>query len=393
MRRLPTETDVLIVGAGPTGLALAISLQQAGIRNVLIDKLPAAQGNSRAAVIHAHTLEELTPLGVVPEMVARGLKIPQFGIRDRDRLLLGIRFDRLPSPHPYLLMLPQNITELILSRRLGQIGGSIHRGVAALNIEQNPQSALASVETDAGPLTINARYVVGADGMQSVVRSAAGIEFAGDAYADSLILADVQMSWPLGNSEVSLYFSPQGMVVVAPLPNGTYRVVATCDPAPEHPSVSDVQGILDARISAKHQVRVQSVVWSSRFRIHHRVAQHYRNGRLLVMGDAAHVHSPAGGQGMNTGLVDAVVLGKLLSRAIASGTADQTLATYEQLRRPAAAQVVQMASRLTSMATARSASVRAMRNLLLSAVDKVPPARRRFTMNLSGLSRKQLARA
>ena len=128
---LPDKTDVLIVGAGPTGLALAIALRQAGVDHLLVDKLAAGQNTSRAAVLHAHTLEMLEPLGVTDALVERGLKLTRFSIRDRDRALLGLSFDRLPSSHRYILMLPQDQTETVLTDRLTALGGAIHRNIAA----------------------------------------------------------------------------------------------------------------------------------------------------------------------------------------------------------------------------------------------------------------------
>src|SRR5215213_10084223 len=122
MTMLPTETDVVIIGAGPTGLSLAIALQQAGISHLLIDKLPSGQNTSRAAVIHAHTLEALDPLGVADQLAARGLKLNHFRIRDRDRALLNLSFDQLKGRHPYLLMLPQDVTEQVLAERLSVLG-------------------------------------------------------------------------------------------------------------------------------------------------------------------------------------------------------------------------------------------------------------------------------
>src|SRR5262249_41580429 len=199
----------------------------------------------------------------------------------------------------------------------------------------------------AGKGAIEARYVVGADGMHSMVRTAAGIEFEGAAYAESFVLADVHMDWPLQNREVSLFFSAGGLVVVAPLPDGSYRVVATLDDAPEHPGVEDIQALINARGPSVRGGEVKDVIWSSRFRVHHRLALSYRNDRVLLVGDAARVHTPAGGQGMNCGLVDACVLGQLLSEVVRGKRPDETLDIYERLRRPAAAQVLALAGRLT----------------------------------------------
>jgi 2-polyprenyl-6-methoxyphenol hydroxylase-like FAD-dependent oxidoreductase len=387
---LTTDTDVLIVGAGPTGTALAIALQQAGVSHLLIDKLEQGQNTSRAAVIHAHTLEMLEELGVSDELARRGMKLANFVIRDRDRSLVQLRFDQLPSAYRYLLMLPQNETEKVFADRLAALGGSIHRGVTATAATQDAEGVRIRLETPKGETSVKARYVVGGDGMHSIVRSAAGIEFEGGTYGESFVLADVRMQWSLGASEVSLFFSPAGVVVVAPLPDGTFRIVATLDNAPEQPGIADIQALLDARGPTIGQNRIEEVVWSSRFRVHHRVAKSYSAGRFILMGDAAHVHSPAGGQGMNTGIVDAVVLGRLLADVVKGKRPEGDLASYGEMRRPAATKVLGLAGMLTSMATLRGTPKRTLRNAVLSLINLLPPAKRRLQMNLSGLARKQL---
>jgi 2-polyprenyl-6-methoxyphenol hydroxylase-like FAD-dependent oxidoreductase len=389
---LPARTEVLIVGAGPTGLALAISLRQAGVDHVLIDRLPQGQNTSRAAVLHAHTLEMLEPLGVTETLTRRGLKLDRFAIRDRDRPRLQLGFGRLPSRYPYILMLPQDETERVLAARLSDLGGRIHRGVTATAATQGPEGAKVIVSTPDGTQEIAASYVVAGDGMHSLVRKAAGIDFDGDAHEGSFVLADVRMQWALGADEVSLFFSPGGMVVVAPLPNGSFRVVAAMADAPETPGVADIQALIDARGPTRGENRVEEVVWSSRFRLHHRIARSYRAGRFLLMGDAAHVHSPAGGQGMNTGLVDAVVLGNTLSAVVRGDRPDAWLDRYSDLRRPAAAEVIALASRLTAMATTQGTARKAVRNAILTVVDTLPPARHRVEMSLSGLARRDSTR-
>lgn len=384
---IPGATDVLVIGAGPTGMALAIALKQAGVDHVVVDKLPQGLNTSRAGVIHAHTLEVLERIGVSQELVRRGLKIRDFTIRERDHALLRATFRDLPSEHPYLLMLPQNETEDVLTGRLAALGGNLHRGVIATRVEQSQVGCSATLETSAGLQTVEARYVVGGDGLHSVVRESAGIGFEGSSYEESFVLADVRMDWVFGANEVSLFFSPAGLVVVAPLPRGIYRVVATVDDAPETPSLQFVQELIDQRGPARSHSRVTSVEWSSRFRLHHRLAHVYRKGPVLLVGDAAHVHSPAGGQGMNTGLVDAVVLGEILARVVKGQAPDSDLDAYETLRRPAAAKVLKLAGLLTDMAVMKGASQRFLRNAALSIANLLPPARRRLQMNLSGLSR------
>lgn len=384
-------TDVLIVGAGPTGLALSIALHQRGVRHILIDRLEQGHNTSRAGVIHAHTLEALAQLGVVDELVRLGLKVSTFVIRDRDRVLLELPFDRLPSQHDYLLMLPQNQTEAVLARRIGALGGSVRRGTEALSIAPHEHGARVTVVSSGEPAEIHARWVVGGDGARSLVRSAMGTEFEGSTYSDSFILADVLLEEPVARPEVALLFSPQGLVVLAPLPNGCVRVVATKDDAPETPTAADLQAILDSRGPRGEAIRVRAVTWSSRFRLHHRVAATYRQGPLILMGDAAHLHSPAGGQGMNTGLVDAVVLGELLADVVLGVRDEAAIDLYPALRRPAAVQVLALAHRLTRLATMRNPVTRWLRNRLLSLAGRIPPLERRIAMDLSGLSRAALA--
>src|SRR5689334_17394792 len=307
------DTEVLIAGAGPVGLTLGAALIQRGIGTVLIDRQAEGANTSRAAVVHARTLEALDELAVTGAMVERGVIVPRFTVRDGDRALLTVDFSHLPTPYPYTLMLPQSDTEAILSDRLRHLGGEVRRPAELVGVRPDADGVTATLR-DGG--TIRARYLVGADGMHSTVRELSGIGFTGQAYEESFVLADVRMDWPLPDDEVTLHFSPAGLVVVAPLPGGRHRIVATLDEAPEHPNREDVQSLLDTRGPRRRPARVEHVVWSSRFRLHHRLADRYRVRRLFLAGDAAHVHSPAGGQGMNTGIQDAVALAARLTAVL-----------------------------------------------------------------------------
>ncbi|MGE0639962.1 MAG: FAD-dependent oxidoreductase [Thermoanaerobaculia bacterium] len=389
---LPRTTDVLIVGAGPIGLALATTLARRGVDHLVVDRLASGQNSSRAAVLHAHTLDVLSSLdGVTERMAAEGLRLARFSLRDRDRILTRLRFDGLPSRHSMLLMLPQDRTEAILVDALVAAGGRVHRPYAAESFEEIEGGVRVSLAGGGGPEVVRAKWVVGADGMHSLVRQRAGIGFTGTTYEQSFVLADVEMDWAHGEDEVMLFFSPAGLVVVAPLPGHRFRIVATLDEAPEHPDVADMQRLVDLRGPRTVPSVVRQVHWSSRFRLHHRVADSYRRGPFLIVGDAAHVHSPAGGQGMNTGLVDACVLGQLLADVLADRRPASDIDLYESLRRPAAQEVLALADRLTRMATMRRSVPRILRNLALRAIDLVPQARERLVANLSGLARREAA--
>lgn len=388
---MKSQTQVLIVGAGPTGLTLAIRLKQAGVDHLLIDRLAAGQNLSRAGVIHAHTLEMLEPLGVVPPMRAEGMALTRFAVRDRRHRMLTIDFAGLPSRYPFVLMLPQDVTERILRERLAALGGTVHRGVEALDIAKDADGATVRVTTPEGERSIRTNYVVGGDGMHSRVRAASDIAFEGSSYEESFVLADVSFDVPPRADEVALYFSPDGMVVVAPLPGDRYRIVAAHRHVEGTPDRASIQQLLDTRGPQAGSVTVRDVHWSSAFRVHHRVADHYRDGRLIVMGDAAHVHSPAGGQGMNTGIVDAVLLGNLLERVVAGGESETLLDHYGALRRPAAAAVLDISGRLTRLALVRGRVRRSLRNLLLRTIDRVPRAKAKIALQLSGIARRQFA--
>jgi 2-polyprenyl-6-methoxyphenol hydroxylase-like FAD-dependent oxidoreductase len=386
---IPQSCDVLIVGAGPVGMAAAITLAQAGIAPVIIERAEVQQTTSRAAVIHAHTLEVLDPLGVTRPMLAEGKQIGKFAFRDRDRLLGLIRFDDLPSEHRTLLMLTQDRTEAIFLDRLAKLSVPVLRGVTFSGYQESQGGVVANLKTADGTATVAAKYLVGADGMHSAVRAACDIPFDGEQFDGSFALADVVLDGAGERDEVTLFFSPDGLVVVAPLPGGCYRIVATADAAPERPDAQFVQRLLDARGPTRPSLgRVRDVSWSSRFRLHHRLARQYRKGRVFLAGDAAHAHSPAGGQGMNTGIVDAVVLGRLLSDVLLGRAGEATLNRYEMLRRPAAAKVLALTGRMTKAATLRGAWQRRLRNAVLSLLASLPWFRSRLALNLSGIARR-----
>ncbi len=386
MNTLPAIADVVIVGAGPTGLALTGVLAKEGVSFVVVDRLAEGANTSRAAVVHARTLEVLEELEVTDRLRAEGHVVPRFTVRDRDHVLATIRFDGLPTRYPYTLMVPQNIAEAILLGRLRELGGDVHRPYAVTDLRQDADGVTVTVAADGQqPQTVRARYAVGADGMHSTVRECAGIGFTGDTYEQSFVLADVRMSWPLRADEVMLFFSPEGLVVVAPLPGGRYRVVATVDDAPERPGFADVQRLLDERGPVTGAPRVDEVVWSSRFRVHHRVAKCYRAGRILLAGDAAHVHSPAGGQGMNTGIQDAVALGRALAAVLGGRAAESQLDEYERTRRPVAERVVALTDRITRVATLHGHRARSVRNAVIRVIGRIPLVRRRLATELAGL--------
>ncbi|MDT5162023.1 MAG: hypothetical protein QOC90_2333 [Mycobacterium sp.] len=374
------DTDVLVVGAGPSGLTLAASLVKKGVAATVVDRQAAGANTSRAAVVNARTLEVLEDLDVARRLVKEGIQAPRFSIRDRARTLIPIDFSNLPTDYRYSLMVPQSTTEKLLLDRLVELGGSVIRPKTLTSITQDADGVTATF--DDGDV-IRARYAVGADGINSTVREQAGIGFEGGEYGESFVLADVRLNGEAPADEVMLFWAKAGMTVVAPLPGDVFRIVAPVADAPEEPSATYVQEILDSRGFGAGRMVVADVIWGSRFRIHHRVADTYRAGRLLLSGDAAHVHSPAGGQGMNLGIQDGVALADALARVLA-GEPESVLDDYSATRRPIAQQVVAMTDRLTRLATLPRAA-RPVRNAVIGLAGRIPAVRRALATQLSGL--------
>ena len=371
MDTLPSFARIVIVGAGPSGLALAAELYRLGAEPLLFDQQAEGENTSRAAVIHARTLEVLAPLGATDTLLEEGIKVTNFRVHDRDKVLIEISFAELDTPYPFTIMCPQNRTEAILLDRLRQLGGAVERPIEVSGITKTDDGLDITVRRDGQVSKVRADWLVGCDGAHSLVREAAGVTFEGGGYQESFVLADVRMDWPLARDQVSLFFSPAGLVVVAPLPDERFRIVATIDEAPEHPDKPFMQGIIDARGPESATASIHEILWSSRFRIQHRVACTPRAGRILLCGDAAHVHSPAGGQGMNTGIQDAIALARPLLDA-ASGDETQALDIWAARRHEIAQGVVTMTDRMTRAATLKSAPARLLRNAALEIAGHIP---------------------
>jgi 2-polyprenyl-6-methoxyphenol hydroxylase-like FAD-dependent oxidoreductase len=377
--------DVASVGGGPTGLALGAELKRLGVLAVILDRLAAGENTSRAAVVHARTLEVLEPLGVTTELIAQGLQIETFRVRDRSRVLATITFQGLQTKYPFALLCPQQRTEAILLGRLQALGGQVDRPREVVAITEFANGVAIQYRGNGELQTLQAKWVVGCDGMHSIVREQAAIPFEGDAYEESFVLADVVMDWPIPRDEVSLFFSTDGLVVVVPLPENHFRIVATMKVAPPEPAISDFQKILEERGPENGDIRIRSAPWSSRFHVHHRVAKTFRKGRILLAGDAAHVHSPAGGQGMNTGIQDAISLADALRQELQQGS-ETALDAWQMKRQEIARGVVSLTDRMTKLGTASSPAVKLLRNAVMDIVGHVPFAQHALAQQLSELN-------
>jgi 2-polyprenyl-6-methoxyphenol hydroxylase-like FAD-dependent oxidoreductase len=374
--QLPTSTDVLIVGAGPAGMTLAVSLKQLGVDCVVIDQLPEAPDDTRAAFVQPRTLEYVRRLQLAGPMIDDGLKGRGFAMADREHDLIRVPYDTVDSPYPFLLIIGQWQTQRHLDRRFGELGGSVLRGVRLLNlVPEFPGSAATVVDSDGALRVINARFVAGCDGVHSRVRDQLGIGFPGSSPEQMFAVADVKLpGWPADRVEPAFTLSPHGMLIVSPLPGDDMaRVVASVPPGTPAPTQHDVNDLIQTRgPSWMRNRKVEEVLSSATWHVHERVATQFQHGNTFLLGDAAHTHSPAGGQGMNTGIQDAANLAWKLHHVLCLGAPESLLDSYNAERRPNAQKLIEFTHQITTVATITGHKEQQMRDDLLAAVSMVP---------------------
>lgn len=343
--------DVLVVGAGPTGLALALQAVAHGARVRVVEQRPDAFRPSKALIVHPRTLEVLRPLGVTGALLARGDTSPSVDLHLGHRVL-RVALAELPlrgTAFPHLLLVRQADVEAVLTRALTDRGVTVERGTTFTGGRAGADGVVATVERGAGREVVRTRFLVGCDGAGSAVRQTAGLGFAGAAYRQDVVLADVELEGDLATGVAHVVAGRGGLLFLFALGElAPWRLLATQPATPSDapfgqpgPPVPQqrLQQLVDA---AGLPARITAVAWSGRVRLQHRLAPRFRCGPVLLAGDAAHTHSPAGGQGMNTGLQDATNLGWKLALAARSPAveAEALLGSYDAERRPVARKVL-----------------------------------------------------
>jgi 2-polyprenyl-6-methoxyphenol hydroxylase-like FAD-dependent oxidoreductase len=373
--QIPASTDVLIIGAGPTGMTLATSLKQLGLDCVVVDQLAEAPDDTRAAFVQPRTLEYLHRIQVAGPMIDDGLKGLGAAFADVDRDLIRVPYDTVDSPYPFLLMIPQSQTQRHLDRRFEELGGSVLRGVRLLDlVPEFPGSAVTLVDSSGSLRVINARFVAGCDGVYSRVRNQLGIGFPGSSPPQMFAVSDVRLEG-LGRDLLETVFSlsPHGMLISSPLPGDIVRVVASVAPGTTAPTEQDVTDLMQTRgPSWLREATVKEMWSSSTWHVHERLAAQFRHGNTFLLGDAAHTHSPAGGQGMNTGIQDAGNLAWKLHHVLSLGAPESLLDSYEAERLPNAQKLIEFTHQIVTMATVAGHTERQMRDDILAAVSNVP---------------------
>lgn len=364
--------QILITGAGPVGLTMAIELARYGVPVRIIDKAAQRSDKSKALVLWSRTLELLERSGSSAGLVAAGHKVHAANIVAGDEQIARLNFDGVDSPYSYALMLPQADTERLLEERLAALGVLVERQTELLAFTDTGTETGDGINVtlrlpDGSESKSSVDWLIGCDGAHSTVRHLLGLSFHGATLQSDWVLADVHIAgMPTPDSELALYWHAAGMLAIFPITPGRFRIIADLGPSagehPADPTLEQFQSIVDQR--GPGGLVLSDPVWLSAFRINERKVVNYRAGRVFIAGDAAHVHSPAGGQGMNTGMQDACNLAWKLALVCRGICPDGTLLDSYSIERSAVGeQVLADAGRLTALAVVRNHALQTLRNL------------------------------
>lgn len=369
------DAQVLVVGAGPVGLTLANELTRRKVRCRVVDRGPGPALHSRALVVHCRTQELLQRSGLRDAIADRAIPIhgTRFSRGRRDLATTPFDLGRYPA-----LSLPQQETEEALRSALSERGVQVEWGTELCALSHHP----GRVEALAGGQSCTASHVVGCDGAHSTVRRLLGIPFQGDTLPESLWMADAVLDWDVPPDYVRQFLHPRGALSAIPMPGGIWRLVTQSTKTSGEPSKDFFESAI-RRCTGREPKRM-TVEWMSTFRVNCRLAARYREDRVFLGGDAAHIHSPIGGQGMNVGMQDAISLAGRLAAALA-GADETVLAGYERERRPVAAGVIRSNARIARLAASSHPLALLLRDHAMPRLLRVPRIARQVGLEASGL--------
>jgi 2-polyprenyl-6-methoxyphenol hydroxylase-like FAD-dependent oxidoreductase len=381
------NTDILIVGAGPVGLFLANECARRGLRYRIVESHSGQSEHSKALAIFPRTLEIFDMAGVVAPFLERANRVTSVSVVSHGRRLAHMRFAPEESPYSFVAMVPQDVTERLLVEELRRKGGTVEYETTFVSASaQNPQNQGVNValERKGEPINLRASFVVGCDGAQSAVRHLLNLPFEGAEYNDEFMLADVETNETLPADELQLCPSELGPVAIFPMSSTRRRIVAIIDKAEgDAPSLELVRKVVAQR--APIGMEILALHWSSYFRIHHRQVAGLRVGRIFIAGDAAHIHSPFGGQGMNTGLHDVWNLVWKLDLVLRGHGGEELLESYSAERRPVIKQVIETTDFLTKAMGTPSRLAQILRDTMIPIVSRLAPFQHAFVQRLSEL--------
>lgn len=379
------KESILIVGAGPTGLTAALVLAKRGLKPKIIDKRREPISTSNALAIQPGTLELWEKLGLIDDALAMGHPLHGMTITNGKKLMGQITTDSLPTKYPFVLALPQVKTEKLLTKHLEELGVHIERGVTLESLQEKD----GFVEVTCNGEKNRYAWVIGCDGAKSVVREYTGIPFRGNEMPQHFIMADLQIEWEKDADRGHVFYSNDGPIAFFPLDDKGYgRLIfeVTQDKrlkTETQPTFDDFKQLMQQRCDIPAKLSTPS--WISSFWIHSRIVDNYRKGRLFLAGDAAHLHSPFGGQGLNTGVRDAAFLADLLADVIEGKRSSAALNDYNTIRRKVGKGVVERTELMTKLITTTSPLVRRLRNAFFTVALKVPFIRKKAMLSMSQL--------
>ncbi|WP_369196934.1 FAD-dependent monooxygenase [Streptomyces djakartensis] len=377
---------VLVVGAGPVGLVLACELLQRDVPVRVVDAGRGHSAHSRANVIWPRNLELLDRIGVTDDLLDTGHRLAGTAFYSRGRRLATAWMSRLrDSPYPFALTLSQNGTEDVLRRRLVALGGTLEEGVRLTALDNTPGGPLVKLEHEGGRIEeLEPGWLVGADGAHSTVRKELGIAYDGPPVDVSFAITDARLTTTLSEDLSHYCYAPSGAMVLGPMGDGVHRIALNVphDAYDEHhpPPREMFQQVVDDRAAGRS--RVEELLWSGSFRVRVRLASSFRSGRCFLAGDAAHVISPAGGQGMNTGMQDAFNLAWKLSGVVRGEFGEAILDSYDTERRAVSHDVARSTEWLTKAGLVHTPAKVALRDAAFLAADRTGLFQRRLAPQL-----------
>ncbi|HEY6483546.1 MAG TPA: FAD-dependent monooxygenase [Steroidobacteraceae bacterium] len=384
MDKFPPDTDILIVGAGPVGLFAANECARRGLRWRLIEARASQSAHSRALAIFPRTLEIFDMAGLIAPFLECANRVTAVTVATHGRTLARMHFAPAESPYPFIAMVPQDVTERLLVEALRRKGAEVEYETKFVSAEQHGDSVLVEADHNGQPIRLRASFVVGCDGAHSAIRHWLNIPFAGGEYAALFLLADVETNETLPADEMQLYPSESGPVAIFPMSSTRRRIVASIEhPVGDAPSLELVRRLLAQR--APSGIEARALHWSSYFNIHHRHVANLRAGPVFIAGDAAHIHSPFGGQGMNTGLHDVWNLLWKLDLFLHGHGNQQLLDSYSLERLPVIKSVIETTDRLTKILGSSSGLGQTLRNAVIPMVSRLAPFQHAFVQRLSEL--------
>lgn len=348
------SSPVLIIGAGPTGLVLALWLTHLGIKVRIIDKNSEPGKESRAIGIQARTLELYQQMGLAQEIIHQGIKVNDFTLRKNGNKTFSLPLKDMgkgSSPFPFVLFFPQDDHEKILIEHLRLAGITVERNTELVKVTQTHDAVTATLKTSHGTETLSTHYVCGCDGARSTVREQLNISFPGGTYSQIFYVADAIATNDSPDDDIQICVSEEDFCIAMPVrQHGSYRLIGIVPPNKETQPEIHFDDVLPS-IARNTHLKIKSLNWFSTYHVHHRIADHFQQGRLFLLGDAAHIHSPAGAQGMNTGIGDSINLAWKLAAVLKNNANPTLLDSYQIERRKFANQLVSTTDKLFQIMT------------------------------------------